>query len=163
MPTAARSTLAWRTRRTDSGRDQRQESYLLSERILEMARATGAEAIHPATASFRERRVRRSVSGSRAGLGRAVARRDGLPATRPPRARWQRSTGVPIVPGYDGSDQDDETLTAEAAADRVPAAGEGGGGRRRTRHARRPRRGQLPRRWRALDARPLAAFGQDDT
>lgn len=111
------------------------ESYLDSERILEAAKSSGAEAIHPGygllseNASFAE-------SVKQAGLifigpEPAVIREMGDKGAA--RHRMQM-TGVPVVPGYQGS-SDEQTLRQQAAQIEYPllikaAAGGGGKGMR---------------------------------
>ncbi len=111
------------------------QSYLSIERILQAARQTGAEAVHPGYGFLSEN----------AGFARAV-KQAGLVFIGPPaeaieamgdkgaaRQRMQ-SSGVPVVPGYQGPD-DDATLVRKAAQIGFPllvkaAAGGGGKGMR---------------------------------
>jgi geranyl-CoA carboxylase alpha subunit len=119
------------------------DSYLSLERILEAARRSGAEAIHPGYGFLAEN----------AAFAEACAAAD-LVFIGPPAAairlmgnkaaakRRMREAGVPCVPGYDGADQGNETLAAEAAAIGFPvmvkaAAGGGGKGMRRVGDAAR--------------------------
>ena len=70
------------------------------------------------------------------------------------------AAGVPVLPGYDGEDQSDGALEAEARRLGLPAAGQADGRRRRQGHARRARaRASSPRRSRARGARRRKAFG----
>jgi acetyl/propionyl-CoA carboxylase alpha subunit len=46
-PTRRRSLCVWRTRRCTSGRRRHAKAILVGEKIIEAAKATGAEAIHP--------------------------------------------------------------------------------------------------------------------
>lgn len=109
------------------------ESYLNIARIIEAARATGAEAIHPGYGFLSEN----------AGFADAIAKA-GLVFIGPPAKAIQamgakdaakvlmRKAGVPVVPGYEGSAQDDATLTKAAAGIGYPVlikAVMGGGGR----------------------------------
>jgi geranyl-CoA carboxylase alpha subunit len=109
------------------------ESYLVVEKILAAARASGAQAIHPGYGFLSEN----------AGFAAAVTEA-GLVFVGPPaaaiaamgdkaRARIRMAAaGIPVVPGYDGEDQDRERLVAEAARIGFPVmvkASAGGGGR----------------------------------
>lgn len=113
------------------------ESYLRIDGILEAAKRTGAEAIHPGYGFLSERPA----------FARAV-RDAGLIFVGPsPEAmellggkdtakRIAVEAGVPVVPGYDETRQDTETLVQAARAIGVPllikaAAGGGGKGMRR--------------------------------
>ena len=118
------------------------ESYLRIDRLLEAARDTGAEAIHPGYGFLSER----------AALRRAVERA-GLVFIGPPSSairamgdktearRRMRAAGVPVVPGADAPVTDLAAARALRPGDRLPGAGEGGGRRRREGHAGGPRRG----------------------
>jgi geranyl-CoA carboxylase alpha subunit len=113
------------------------DSYLNIERILEAARRSDAEAIHPGYGFLAEN----------ATFAEACAAADlvfiGPPAhairlmgNKAAAKRRMREAGVPCVPGYDGTDQGYEILAAEAAAIGFPvmvkaAAGGGGKGMRR--------------------------------
>ena len=115
------------------------ESYLNETRILEVARLTGAEAIHPGygflseNADFAAACAAAKVTfvgpppaamrlmGDKAAARRLVARHD-----------------VPVVPGYDGADQSDAALATAAGEIGYPllvkpAAGGGGKGMRTVR------------------------------
>jgi 3-methylcrotonyl-CoA carboxylase alpha subunit len=137
-------------------------SYLDIERLLEAARRTGAEAVHPGYGFL-------SQNGD---FAEAVARA-GLVFVGPPAEVHRRmgdkqgarklmaGAGVPVVPGDDGDDQSDAGLLA--AAERVgwpvlikPSRGGGGKGMRVVREAQAfPSELQRSRR----EAR--AAFGDD--
>jgi len=109
-------------------------SYLDAGQLLAVARASGAEAIHPGY-GFLAENAEFAGAVVRAGLiwvgppASAIAAMGDKAAAR----RAAAEHGVPIVPGYDGEAQDDATLAAEAA--RVgypllvkPSAGGGGKG-----------------------------------
>ena len=109
------------------------DSYLRIDRILEAARASGADAVHPGYGFLSER----------ADFAQACADA-GLVFIGPPAAaiaamgdkagakRRMIAAGVPCVPGYLGDEQSDERLAAEARALGLPLlvkAVAGGGGR----------------------------------
>jgi len=109
------------------------ESYLVADRIIDAAKRTGAQAIHPGYGFLSEN----------AGFADACAAA-GLVFIGPPaasiRAMGSKSEAkkimekarVPLVPGYHGDDQSPELLAAEAAKIGFPVlikASAGGGGK----------------------------------
>ena len=109
------------------------ESYLVIDNIVQAAKDTGADAIHPGYGFLSEN----------AAFSQACADA-GIIFVGPPeraidvmgdKARSKRAmieAGVPCVPGYQDDDQSDDTLIAEAAKIGVPLmvkAAAGGGGR----------------------------------
>ncbi|MFN4013905.1 MAG: acetyl-CoA carboxylase biotin carboxylase subunit [Reyranella sp.] len=109
------------------------ESYLVADRIIDAARRTGAQAIHPGYGFLSEN----------AGFADACAAA-GLVFIGPPadsiRAMGSKSEAkkimekarVPLVPGYHGDDQSPELLAVEAARIGFPVlikASAGGGGK----------------------------------
>ena len=137
-------------------------SYLSTDALLGAARETGAEAIHPGYGFL-------SQNGDFADAVAAA----GIAFVGPPGAvhrlmgdkqaarRRMAAAGVPVLPGYDGDDQRDATLAAEAG--RVgfpvllkPARGGGGKGMRVVRAA-----GELATALAASRREALAAFGSD--
>jgi 3-methylcrotonyl-CoA carboxylase alpha subunit len=112
------------------------ESYLNIERILEAARARGAEAIHPGYGFLSENAdfAQACVSAGRVFVGPPAAAIAAMGSKIVAKARM-RAAGVPVLPGYDGTNQDLEHL--ESAALEVglpliikPASGGGGKGMR---------------------------------
>ncbi len=109
------------------------ESYLVAAAILEAARRTGAEAIHPGY-GFLSENAEFAEAVAAAGLvfigpGPAAIRAMGAKGAA---KRIMETAGVPIVPGYHGEDQDDAVLAAAAEAIGYPVlikAVAGGGGR----------------------------------
>jgi len=116
------------------------ESYLNIERILEAAKATGAEAIHPGYGFFSEN----------AGFARAVAAA-GMVFIGPPPAAIEKmgdkvearklmaAAGVPLVPGSPGTLETEEEVHTIAKKIGLPimlkaAAGGGGKGMRLVEH-----------------------------
>ena len=109
------------------------ESYLDGERIVAAAKTLGADALHPGYGFLSERaNFAELVIGS--GLvfvGPAPAAIAAM-GSKIDAKRRVRAAGVPVVPGYDGDDQQDEHLRAEAARIGTPLlikASAGGGGR----------------------------------
>jgi len=109
------------------------ESYLAIPKIVEVARATGAQAIHPGYGFLSENPAFAEACAT-AGLAfvgpppSAMRLLGDKAAAR----RLAASHGVPIVPGYDGSGQDDRLLADEGARIGFPLlvkAAAGGGGR----------------------------------
>jgi 3-methylcrotonyl-CoA carboxylase alpha subunit len=109
------------------------ESYLRADRILDAARASGADAVHPGYGFLSEN----------AGFAEACAAA-GIAFVGPPPAairamgskaeskRIMAAAGVPVVPGYHGEAQDDALLASEAARIGFPVlikASAGGGGK----------------------------------
>ncbi|HWW11867.1 MAG TPA: biotin carboxylase N-terminal domain-containing protein, partial [Brevundimonas sp.] len=109
------------------------ESYLVAEKVLAAARATGAEAIHPGygflseNADFAEAVMAAGIVwiGPQPSSIRAMGLKDAAKTL-------MIEAGVPVTPGYQGDDQTDETLTAEANKIGFPVlikAVAGGGGK----------------------------------
>ncbi len=113
------------------------ESYLQGERIIEAAKRTGAQAVHPGYGFLAENAV-----------FAAACREAGLVFIGPPAQaiekmgkkdeakRLMTEAGVPVVPGYHGSNQSVARLAREAGKIGFPvlikaAAGGGGKGMRR--------------------------------
>ena len=109
-------------------------SYLDADGILDAARRSGAEAIHPGYGFLAENPefARAVVEAGLAWVGppaAAIAAMGDKAAAR----RRAAAAGVPVLAGYDGEAQDDATLMAEAARIGLPllvkpAAGGGGKG-----------------------------------
>jgi 3-methylcrotonyl-CoA carboxylase alpha subunit len=113
------------------------DSYLVGERIIAAAQATGAQAIHPGY-GFLSENAEFAEAVAAAGLVwvgpnphsiRAMGLKDAA-------KKLMQEAGVPVTPGYLGEDQDPERLRAEAGAIGYPVlikavAGGGGKGMRR--------------------------------
>jgi 3-methylcrotonyl-CoA carboxylase alpha subunit len=117
------------------------ESYLAGERIIEVARRSGAEAIHPGygflseNADFAEACAAAGVAfiGPPVGAIRAMGSKSAAKTL-------MEKAGVPLVPGYHGKAQDVSTLAAAAERIGYPilikaSAGGGGKGMRIVEHA----------------------------
>ncbi|MFT3809755.1 MAG: biotin carboxylase N-terminal domain-containing protein [Micropepsaceae bacterium] len=108
-------------------------SYLNIPAILDAAKATGAEAVHPGY-GFLAENAEFAEAVIAAGLVWIGPPPDAIRAMGDKGAakRVARQAGVPLIPGYDGDDQSDATLSAEAAKIGWPVmikAAMGGGGR----------------------------------
>lgn len=113
------------------------ESYLVPEKIIAAAKASGAEAIHPGygflseNAAFADAVVAAGLVwiGPPSAAIRAMGLKDAAKAL-------MQKAGVPVTPGYLGEDQSEATLAKEAARIGFPVlikavAGGGGKGMRR--------------------------------
>ncbi|MBF0325256.1 acetyl/propionyl/methylcrotonyl-CoA carboxylase subunit alpha [Magnetospirillum moscoviense] len=109
------------------------ESYLVADKILAAAKATGAQAIHPGygflseNACFAEACAAQGVTfiGPPAGAIRAMG-------SKAESKRLMEAARVPMVPGYHGADQSDAVLTQAAGEIGYPLlvkASAGGGGK----------------------------------
>src|SRR5574343_943998 len=109
------------------------DSYLRWERILEAARATGAQAVHPGY-GFLSENEEFAEACAKAGLvfigpPPSAINAMGLKAES---KRLMEKAGVPLVPGYHGADQDPALLKKEADRIGYPVlikASAGGGGK----------------------------------
>ncbi len=109
------------------------DSYLRWERIIEAARSTGAEAIHPGY-GFLSENEEFAIACAAAGLvfigpPASAIQAMGLKAES---KRLMEKAGVPLVPGYHGADQDPALLKREALGIGYPVlikASAGGGGK----------------------------------
>src|SRR5512141_2111006 len=91
------------------------QSYLRADRILDAARATGAEAVHPGYGFLSENEAF-AQSCEQAGIvfigpPASAIKAMGLKAES---KRLMAEAGVPLVPGYHGADQDPALLKREA-------------------------------------------------
>ncbi len=138
------------------------DSYLNIERVIEAARQSGAEAVHPGygflseNAGFAQACVDAGLVfvGPTADMMIAMGSKSGSKAL-------MEKAGVPLVPGYHGEAQDEATLAA--AADRIgfpvlvkASAGGGGRGMRIVRSA-----GELAAAIVSAKREAKAAFGDD--
>jgi 3-methylcrotonyl-CoA carboxylase alpha subunit len=109
------------------------ESYLRWERIIEAAKATGAQAIHPGYGFLSENEAF-AAACAEAGLvfigpPASAIQAMGLKAES---KQLMEKAGVPLVPGYHGADQNPELLQREADRIGYPVlikASAGGGGK----------------------------------
>jgi len=109
------------------------DSYLNVERVIEAARQTGAEAIHPGY-GFLSENAEFAQACARAGIvfvGPTAAMMTAMGSKSGSKALMEKA-GVPLVPGYHGEDQDEATLAKAADKIGFPVlvkASAGGGGR----------------------------------
>lgn len=109
------------------------ESYLRSDHILEAARQTGADAIHPGY-GFLSENAAFARACQAAGIIFVGPDPDAIELMGSKRLSKiaMQAAGVPTVPGYQGADQSDATLLREAGQIGFPLmvkASAGGGGR----------------------------------
>jgi 3-methylcrotonyl-CoA carboxylase alpha subunit len=144
------------------GAARARDSYLNIERVIEAARRSGAEAVHPGygflseNAGFAQACVDAGLVfvGPTADMMIAMGSKSGSKAL-------MEKAGVPLVPGYHGEAQDEATLTT--AADKIgfpvlvkASAGGGGRGMRVVRSA-----GELAAAIVSAKREAKAAFGDD--
>jgi len=136
------------------------ESYLVIDKIIAAARATGAQAIHPGY-GFLSENAAFAAAVQAAGLLFVGPPASAIEAMGDKARARQRmaAAGIPVVPGYDGDDQDEARLLAEAARVGFPimvkaAAGGGGRGMRRVETA-----ADLPDALRSAASEAAKAFG----
>lgn len=138
------------------------DSYLNIERVIEAARKTGAEGVHPGY-GFLSENAEFAQACAVAGLvfvGPTAAMMTAMGSKSGSKALMEKA-GVPLVPGYHGEAQDEATL--KKAADRIgfpllvkASAGGGGRGMRVVRSA-----GELAPAIVSAKREAKAAFGDD--
>ena len=109
------------------------QSYLVAEKILDAAKQTGADAIHPGY-GFLSENADFAAAVEKAGLTfiGPTAESIDLMGNKAAAKRRMIEAGVPCVPGYEGEDQSDDVLLAEGKEIGFPImvkAAAGGGGR----------------------------------
>jgi len=109
------------------------DSYLNAERIIEAAKKTGSDAIHPGYGFLSENEEFAKACAAEGiifiGPAPEAIRQMGL---KSPARKLAAAAGAPVVPGYDGEEQADETLRAELLKIGFPVlikASAGGGGK----------------------------------
>jgi len=113
------------------------ESYLVIDHIIDAARRTGAQAIHPGYGFLSENAefARRCAAEGLVFIGPPVGAIEAM-GSKSAAKTLMEAAGVPLVPGYHGDDQDSAVLQGAADAMGYPvllkaAAGGGGKGMRR--------------------------------
>ncbi|MEP4486846.1 MAG: acetyl/propionyl/methylcrotonyl-CoA carboxylase subunit alpha [Halioglobus sp.] len=109
------------------------ESYLLAERILDAARSTGAQAIHPGYGFLSENAAFAEAcrASDIAFIGPPPAAIESM-GSKSAAKQIMEAANVPLVPGYHGEDQNPELLRSEAEKMGYPVllkATAGGGGK----------------------------------
>lgn len=135
------------------------ESYLDIDAVIAAAKATGCEAIHPGYGFLSERAdfAERCAAAGLVFVGPPPAVLRGM-GDKAAARQLAVANGVPVVPGWDGTD-DDETLAREAARIGYPlmVKARGGGGGRGMREVHDP--ADLPEALDGARREALAAFG----
>jgi 3-methylcrotonyl-CoA carboxylase alpha subunit len=138
------------------------ESYLRGDRILEVARKSGAQAVHPGY-GFLAENAAFAAACAEAGLvfiGPPAAAIRAM-GSKSEAKRLMAEAGVPLVPGYHGDDQGPRRLQAESERVGYPqllkaCAGGGGKGMRVVRATE-----EFPAALEAVKREATAAFGDD--
>ena len=109
------------------------DSYLQWRRIIDAAKATGAEAIHPGYGFLSENEdfAQACVDHGLVFIGPPASAINAM-GLKAESKRLMEAAGVPLVPGYHGADQDPELLRKEADRIGYPVlikASAGGGGK----------------------------------
>ena len=115
------------------GKGDARATYLDVGKVIDAARRSGADALHPGY-GFLSERAELAAACDDAGIVFVGPKASSIAAmgSKAESRHLMQSLGVPVVPGYDGEDQSIETLTA--AADRIGfpllvKASAGGGGK----------------------------------
>jgi 3-methylcrotonyl-CoA carboxylase alpha subunit len=138
------------------------ESYLRGEKILEVAKASGAQAIHPGYGFLSENAnfARACIAKGAVFIGPspdAIEKMGSKSAAK----RIMQQAGVPVVPGYHGEQQEPAFLKSQAGCIGYPqlikaVAGGGGKGMRLVAHA-----GEFEVQLTAAKREAQSAFGDD--
>jgi 3-methylcrotonyl-CoA carboxylase alpha subunit len=115
------------------GRGDARATYLDVGRVIDAARSSGADALHPGY-GFLSERAELAAACEDAGITFVGPRASSIAAmgSKAESRGLMRSLGVPVIPGYDGEEQSIERLTREAASVGFPLlvkASAGGGGK----------------------------------
>ncbi|NWD69974.1 acetyl/propionyl/methylcrotonyl-CoA carboxylase subunit alpha [Pseudomonas gingeri] len=139
------------------------QSYLNSAALLDAARRTGADALHPGYGLLSENAqfAQACLDAGLTFIGPSPAAIDLMGSKRRSKIAML-AAGVPCIAGYQGAAQDDATLAREAKAIGYPLmikASAGGGGRG-MRRVRRPE--DLAQQIHSARSEALNAFGSDE-
>ena len=137
-------------------------SYLDVNAVIDAARRAGADAVHPGY-GFLSERAELAAACASAKITFIGPKADSIAAmgSKAEARHLMQRLGVPVVPGYDGEDQKDSTLAAEAKRIGFPvlvkaSAGGGGKGMKIVRGA-----GQLQSQLESARREAKKAFGDD--
>ncbi|HVR41094.1 MAG TPA: biotin carboxylase N-terminal domain-containing protein, partial [Thermoanaerobaculia bacterium] len=137
-------------------------TYLHIAKVIDAARASGADALHPGY-GFLSERAELAAACADAGIAFVGPKASSIAAmgSKAESRRLMQSLGVPVVPGYDGEDQSLDVLTREAANIGFPllvkaSAGGGGKGMKIVRAA-----GELHAAIESAQREAMKAFGDD--
>ncbi|WP_252178912.1 biotin carboxylase N-terminal domain-containing protein [Endozoicomonas sp. 4G] len=138
------------------------ESYLCTDKLIEVVKQSGAQAVHPGY-GFLSENADFAKACHDAGIhfiGPGYQAIKAMGSKSEAKALMEKA-GVPVCPGYHGSDQSDETLTLEAKRIGYPlmvkaALGGGGKGMRIIEHS-----DQLQEGLQAARREALKSFGDD--
>ncbi|MDR2309220.1 MAG: acetyl/propionyl/methylcrotonyl-CoA carboxylase subunit alpha [Paucimonas sp.] len=119
--------------RVDLGGTKAADSYLVIDKLIAAAKASGAQAIHPGYGFLSENAgfARAIEQAGLIFLGPPASAIDAMGSKSAAKALME-AAGVPLVPGYHGADQDLETFRAAAERIGYPVllkASAGGGGK----------------------------------
>ena len=117
----------------DIGGERPADSYLRIDKLIDAARASGAQAVHPGYGFLSENAAfaQAVFDAGLVWIGPPPAAMRAMADKASARQRLS-AVGVPVLPGYDGEDQTTQTLRREALRIGVPLmvkASAGGGGR----------------------------------
>lgn len=142
------------------GASPAKESYLNIEKIIEAAKRTGADAIHPGYGFLAENAVFAQAVID-AGLIFIGPPPSAIEAMGSKRGAKLMLKGIPTVPGYMGEDQSDATMIAEANKVGYPimVKASAGGGGKGMRQVNMP--DEMPAALEAARREALQAFGDD--
>src|SRR5438132_605460 len=115
------------------GAGDARDTYLHVGRVIDAARQSGADALHPGY-GFLAERAELAAACADAGIIFVGPKAASIAAmgSKSEARHLMRKHGVPVVPGYDGEDQSDATLAREAKRIGFPVlikASSGGGGK----------------------------------
>ena len=115
------------------GSGDARSTYLDVGRVIDAARRSGADALHPGYGFLSERaELAKACADARITFIGPKADSIAAMGSKAESRRLMQSLGVPVVPGYDGEDQADATLAGEAKRIGFPVlvkASAGGGGK----------------------------------
>jgi 3-methylcrotonyl-CoA carboxylase alpha subunit len=138
------------------------DSYLDVNRVIDAARACGADALHPGY-GFLSERAELAAACEDAGIVFVGPKASSIAAmgSKAESRHLMQKLGVPVVPGYDGEDQSMDTLMREAERVGFPllvkaSAGGGGKGMKIVRAA-----GELRAAIESAQREAMKAFGND--